>query len=181
MEEKARNDIDVLIGEHYVPSELERKKSLMMYVIRWILLSLSQGKASRYEQFHLKQSLWRWTMAFLLLIPALVLSFVPYIRVLPLLAYVGLLAIRVIFFLQAWNGRYTSFDKERPFLPVFIGFGEWVLSIFDMELSPDGRQSNEDQQTTPGTVTSTPTPENNNTTTINTPTSENNDTTTPQQ
>lgn len=165
MEEKARNDIDVLIGEHYVPSELERKKSLMMYVIRWILLSLSQGKASRYEQFHLKQSLWRWTMAFLLLIPALVLSFVPYIKVLPLLAYIGLLGVRVIFFLQAWNGTYTSFDKERPFLPVFIGFGEWVLSIFDAELSPDEKPIQENQQNAPETETHSPTSEKNDTNT----------------
>jgi len=33
MEQTARNDIDTLIGEHYVPSALERKKSLMMYVV----------------------------------------------------------------------------------------------------------------------------------------------------
>ena len=104
-------------------------------------------------------------MAFLLLIPALVLSFVPYIRVLPLLAYIGLLGVRVIFFLQAWNGTYTSFDKERPFLPVFIGFGEWVLSIFDMEISPDGKPIQENQQNTPETTTNSPTPEKNDTNT----------------
>lgn len=147
MEEKSRSNIDALIGEHYVPSELERKKSLMMYVVRWILLSLSQWKASRYEQFHLKQSLWRRTMAFLLLIPALVLSFVPYIKILPLLAYLGLLAVWVIFFIQARNGTYTSFDKERPFLPVFSGFGEWVLSIFDTQITPEGKQPEEKAST----------------------------------
>jgi hypothetical protein len=88
MDQLARNDIDVLIGESYVPSALERKKSLMMYVLWGILLSLSQQKATRYEQFHLKQSLGRWTMFFVILIPALVLAFFPWIRVLPLLAYI---------------------------------------------------------------------------------------------
>ena len=110
MEQLARNDIDVLIGEHYVPSALERKKSLMMYVIWWILLSLSQQKASRYEQFHLKQALGWWTMFFVLLIPALILAFIPWIKVLPLLAYISLFAVWVVFFMQARHGTYTSFS-----------------------------------------------------------------------
>jgi hypothetical protein len=140
MEQAARNDIDVLIGEHYVPSALERKKSLMMYVVWGILLSLSQQKASRYEQFHLKQALGRRTMFFLLLIPAIVMMFIPWIRVLPLLAYIALLCVRVLFFIQAWNGTYTSFAKDKAFLPVFSGFGGWVLSIFDSTLTTDTTQ-----------------------------------------
>ncbi len=134
MDPIARNDIDALVWEHYVPSDLERKKSLMMYVIWWILLSLSQQKASRYEQFHLKQALWRWTMFFLMLIPAIVMAFIPWIKIIPLLAYVVLLSVWVIFFLQARHGTYTSFSREKAFLPVFVGFGGWVLSIFDANL-----------------------------------------------
>lgn len=103
VEQTAHNDIDVLIGEHYVPSALERKKSLMMYVVWGILLSLSQQKASHYEQFHLKQALGRRTMFFLLLIPAIVMMFIPWIRVIPFLAYIALLCVWVVFFLQAWN------------------------------------------------------------------------------
>jgi len=140
MEQTSRNEIDVLIGEHYVPSALERKKSIMMYVIRWILLSLSQQKASNYEQFHLKQALGRWTMFFVLLIPFLILMFIPRLKVLPIIAYMLLLGVWVIFFMQAWNGRYTSFSQDKAFMPVFAWFGWRVLSIFDATLSPDGQQ-----------------------------------------
>jgi len=140
MEQTAHNDINLLIGEHYVPSALERKKSLMMYVVWGILLSLSQQKASSYEQFHLKQALGRRTMFFLILIPAIVMMFIPWIRVIPFLAYTALFSVRVIFFMQAWNGTYTSFSKDKAFLPVFTGFGGWVLSIFDATLTSDTMQ-----------------------------------------
>ncbi|MBP6085852.1 hypothetical protein KA478_01400 [Patescibacteria group bacterium] len=86
-------------------------------------MALSQQKASRYEQFHLKQSLGRWTAFFVLLIPALILSFVKWIRVIPFLVYMALFAVRVMFFMQAWHGRYTSFSPDKAFLPVFAGFG----------------------------------------------------------
>lgn len=40
--------------------------------------------------------------------------------------------------MQAWKGTYTSFEQNKAFLPVFVWFGWWVLSIFDMQLvSPD--------------------------------------------
>lgn len=109
MDQTDRTSIDTLIGEHYVPSALERKKSLMMYMIRGILLSLAQQKASRYEQFHLKQALGRWTSFFVLLIPALILTIIPWIKIIPWLVYVALFAVWIIFFMQAWRGTYTSF------------------------------------------------------------------------
>lgn len=137
MDQVARNDIDALIWEHYVPSALERKKSLMMYMIWWILLSLSQQKASRYEQFHLKQALWRWTLFFVLLIPALIMAFIPWIKIIPLLTYIVLFGVWVVFFLQARRGTYTSFYRDKAFLPVFTWFGGWVLSIFDAKLETD--------------------------------------------
>jgi hypothetical protein len=146
MEQTARNDIDVLIGEHYIPSALERKKSLMMYVIWWILLSLSQQKASRYEQFHLKQAIWRRTMFFVLLIPAIVLAFLPWVKVLPFLAYAWLLSVWVIFFIQARNGRYTSFSEDKAFMPVFAWFGAWVLGIFDSTLNSEGQEEDQKDQ-----------------------------------
>ena len=79
-------------------------------------------------------------MFFLLLIPALVLSFIPWIKVLPLLAYIILLSVWIVFFMQARNGRYTSFSEDKAFLPVFAGFGTWVLNIFDAQLTTDTTQ-----------------------------------------
>lgn len=146
MADIAHNDIDVLIWERYVPSSLERKKSIMMYVLWGVLLSLSQQKASRYEQFHLKQAIWRWTMFFILLIPAVVLAFIPWIRVLPLLVYFILIVVWVFFFMQAWKGVYTSFSQDKAFLPIFAWFGGWVLNIFDITLNADDVDMYTDEQ-----------------------------------
>ena len=78
--------------------------------------------------------------------------------------------------MQARKGTYTSFDKERPFMPVFSGFGGWVLSIFDVEVTPEGKLLQEEQQKAPETIVEKA-PE---TTTQSLP-PENNDTNTSQQ
>ncbi|MEI7477681.1 MAG: hypothetical protein WCJ81_04105 [bacterium] len=67
----------------------------------------------------MKQALGRWTMFFVLLIPFLILMFIPRLKVLPIIAYMLLLGVWVIFFMQAWNGRYTSFSQDKAFMPVF--------------------------------------------------------------
>jgi hypothetical protein len=119
MEDASRNDIDTLIGEHYIPSALERKKSLMMYMVWGVLLSLSQQKASLYEQFHLKQALGWWTMFFVLIIPSLILFFLPWVKIIPLLIYMALFVVWILFFIQARHGTYTSFSRDKAFLPMF--------------------------------------------------------------
>lgn len=114
-------EIDELISQQYVPSALERKKSILMYFLRGIIISLTQGKMTRYEFFHCKQAMgWR-VLFFLLLVPSIVLIFLPYLKVLPVLIYAIMLAIWVILTKQAWDGRYTSFSNDKIFLPLFEG------------------------------------------------------------
>ena len=127
-------EIDDLISQSYVPSALERKKSLLMYLLRGILISLTQRKMTKYEFFHCKQAMgWR-VFFFLFLIPSIIMMFLPYVKVLPALIYLVLLSIWVIFAKQAWDGRYTSFKSDKVFLPLFLGIGGWVVDMFSLEI-----------------------------------------------
>lgn len=94
-------EIDQLISQSYVPSALERKKSILMYFLWGIVISITQGKMTRYEFFHCKQAMGRRVLFFLLLVPSIVLVFLPYVKVLPLLLYMGMLAVWVILTKQA--------------------------------------------------------------------------------
>lgn len=51
--------------------------------------------------------------------------------------------------------------ENKAFLPVFVGFGEWILSIFNVQLSTDGiaEETVSAPLNQPETPT-TPTPEN---------------------
>lgn len=114
-----QNEIDELISQNYVPGALERKKSLLMYMLWGVLISLTQGKMTKYEFFHCKQAMGRWVLFFLLLIPSIVLVLLPYVKVLPVLFYAVMIVIWVVFVSQAWDGKYTSFKSDKVFLPLF--------------------------------------------------------------
>jgi hypothetical protein len=53
-----------------------------------------------------------------------------------------LFIVWVIFFIQARHGTYTSFSQDKPFVPIFAGFGGWVLNIFDAVLDSGDDSSN---------------------------------------
>lgn len=53
-------DIASVATESYIPSSLERKKTLLMYFFFGIVIAIAQGKLSEFELYHLKQSIgWR--------------------------------------------------------------------------------------------------------------------------
>ncbi|MBP6910606.1 hypothetical protein KBC03_03320 [Patescibacteria group bacterium] len=129
-----QTEIDQLIAQNYVPSALERKKSILMYFLRGIVISITQGKMTRYEFFHCKQAMgWR-VLFFLLLVPSIVLVFLPYLRVLPRLIYLALVIVRAILVKQAREGKFTSFKSDKVFLPLFEGLGGWMVDLFSLEI-----------------------------------------------
>ncbi len=89
---------------------------------------------TRYEFFHCKQALGWWVLFFLLLVPSIVLMFLPYLRALPWLFYLILLVIWVILTKQARDGKYTSFSADKVFLPLFEGVGGWVVDLFSVQI-----------------------------------------------
>lgn len=136
MVEQAK-ELDWLLNEEYVPSSVERKKALLMYVLVGIIVALSKESVSVYEFFHLKQALgWR-TLFFMSLVVWVFLIFVPYVWVVPVVVFLVFMAIWWIFCKQAREWEFVI-DHNKILLPFFAWFGEWILSIFDLDLEDSG-------------------------------------------
>jgi hypothetical protein len=135
MVEQAK-ELDWLLAEDYVPSSVERKKAIMMYMFVWIIVALSKEKVTVYEYFHLKQWLWWWSLFFMAMVFWVLFLFLPYLWVLPLLVFLFFMVIWIVFCKQAWEWRYTI-DNNKILFPFFAWFGEWILSIFEIDISND--------------------------------------------
>lgn len=125
--------IDWLIDESYVPSSVERKKAVLMYFFVWIVLSLSKQKASVYEFFHLKQALWRWMVFFFTMMVSLIMVFIPYMRVLPILVFLWFMVVWFLFVKQAYEWRYVI-DDDKVVLPFYAWLWGWAVSIFELDI-----------------------------------------------
>ncbi len=115
-------DLNNLIKDEYVPSSIERKKSILMYFFVGIVAALMKEKVSVYEFFHLRQALgWR-SLFFIFMVVGIVLMFVPYLWVIPLMIFLSFFIVWCIFTMQAWKGQYIL-GKDNIFLPFFVGMG----------------------------------------------------------
>ncbi|MDP2670198.1 MAG: hypothetical protein Q8O99_04515 [bacterium] len=95
--------LDGLIDEQYVPSSVERKKAVLMYFFVGIVAALSRQKVSIYEFFHLKQALgWR-VVFFIAMIIGVIFIFIPRFWIVPVLFFLGFLAIWMLFVKQAYE------------------------------------------------------------------------------
>ena len=87
-------------GVLYVPSSIQKKRTIMMYFLLGIVMVISEKKTNEFEYFHLKQSIgWRIGFLILLLIDVLLLP-IPYIK------WIGIL------FLFAWVVSLIFFIKQ---------------------------------------------------------------------
>ncbi|NCQ81677.1 hypothetical protein GW750_02510 [bacterium] len=77
----------------YVPSEVERKKVLVMYLLFGIIISITKESLSSYEYSHLKQATGRWLLSCFFFIVSMVLVFIPFLNILPFLVALGLLGV----------------------------------------------------------------------------------------
>lgn len=126
-------EIDKLIDSEYIPTEVERKRAVMMYFLIGILLSIiSNKKMTLYERFHFKQALWWWMIFFTFLIIFTFFFFIPYIRLIPILFFFILLAVWIYFVYQAWNWYYVN-DEKKIVMPFFYWLWWWVYSIFNLD------------------------------------------------
>ncbi len=119
--------------EEYVPSETERKRVVIYYLLVGILFALSNKVLSKYEYFHLKQAIGWWIVFFVVFVISLLVIWLPLIRYIPLLFQLILMGIWVFFVMQAWQGKYTLNInwKETIPLPIFAALWDWLLSLFD--------------------------------------------------
>lgn len=135
MQESAK-EIEKLIWEWYVPSSIERKKSVLMYFFVGILVWISNKKLTVYEIYHLKQSIGWWMIFFILLIFSSFTFRIPFIRILPFFVFLGLIVVRGFFVKQAWDWYYV-FGDEKILFPFFSGLWWWVVDVFELEIDKE--------------------------------------------
>lgn len=111
----------------YIPGSSEKKRASMMYLFFGIIVSLSKKEFSPFELYHLKQSIWLW----ILILPIVLISFVPVLKWISIVVLVVLLAILGRSFANAFNWKYFDDSKNVAFtLPA--GIWGWFLDLFEL-------------------------------------------------
>lgn len=120
--------------EVYVPSSTEKKRAVMMYLLIWIIIiAFNNQKKSDFEQFHLKQSIWRWSVFLMLIVVTSIFMFIPMIKYIPIIIVVIMVTFLGIFIKKARDGKYTIAQENK--LAIFIGLGEWIMTLFEVKTS----------------------------------------------
>lgn len=125
-------DVSELIKEWYVPTSIERRKAFLMYIIIGMITIMMSKKITKYEKFHLKQSIWWWTIFFMLLVCSVFFIFLPYIKVIPFLIFLTMFLFWGYFVYQAWNWIYTT-KSSKIIAPFFFWIGAWILEVTEIE------------------------------------------------
>ncbi len=126
-------ELDKLVENQYVPSEIERKKAVMMYFFVGILPALAGKKMTIYEVFHLKQALWWWFTFFVFLVLSSFFWFIPFVKIIPFLLFVWLVVVWILFIKQAREGKYFV-KEDKILMPFFYSIWSWILNIFDIKI-----------------------------------------------
>lgn len=117
----------------YIPGSTEKKKCVMMYLLLGIVLSMSREDMSRFEYFHLRQSIGWWMLFVVLLLAAVVFLLLPIIWFVGWLLICGMLVFWGLFVKQARDGKYRDV-VDQAMMPLFLGVWWWVLQMFDMNI-----------------------------------------------
>jgi hypothetical protein len=103
-----------------------------MYFFVGIVASLSQDHRSIYEEFHLKQAMWRWTIIFVGIVLWIGFVFIPYARVIPVFLFLCFLVVWIVFVKQAYEWAFTI-NEDKILMPLFASFGWRIMEIFSEE------------------------------------------------
>ena len=120
----------VMDPSSYIPSALEKKRAVMMYLIFGVIVVLIKREGTPFEYFHLKQSTGWWMVFALWILISIVILFVPVLQYLPLAIIAADLVIYALFVKQARDGKFFISAKD-AFMPVFTGVGSWFYQLFD--------------------------------------------------
>lgn len=120
--------------EIYVPSAVERKKALLMYMFFGVLFTISQKKiGSPYESFHIKQAIWRRLTFCLLVLVGSIFIFLPVLKFLPILGILVWIAVWWFCAKQARDGKYLQ-DAEHDKMWVLAAMWSWVCLLFEVDV-----------------------------------------------
>lgn len=121
--------IDSISSSAYIASSIERKRSLMMYYLFGIIMSLDKKDLSDFESFHIRQALWWWMISIVWIFLSIILSFIPYSWSVVVPLWLVLLVFFWMFNMQSLNGQYKNTEQAKWNL--FYGLWSWLMLIFD--------------------------------------------------
>jgi hypothetical protein len=143
---QSNQDVIKLIEQQYVPSEVERKRSLFMYALFGIIVVMMKKKVNLYEFFHLKQATGRRMIFMVCLVGSIVFVFVPFLWVVPVLIFFLMIVARILFVVQARNGKYAT-EGNYLILPIFSAIGGWFFDLFEFGMEVDHFQTVAEEST----------------------------------
>lgn len=111
----------------YIPGSSEKKRACVMYLFFGILVSLSKKEFNPFEFYHLKQAIWLW----ILLLPMILICFVPLIRIIWIIVMVVLVWVLGWSFANAFNWKYFDNSKNVA-LTLPAGIWWWFLDLFEL-------------------------------------------------
>ena len=119
----------------YIPSSLEKKRAILMYLFFGIIVFIVDKKEmSIFEYFHLRQALWLSVLFILFFIPGVVLLFLPIIKYISLFVIVVFVSLWVMFVFNAWNWKYVVLWWENSPLAIFKWIWQWVINLFELQI-----------------------------------------------
>lgn len=150
--------VSQVMQQAYVPSALERKKAMLMYIFFGIFIGIIKKEVTIFELYHLKQATGWWVLALTFGVISLVLIFLPVFKFVPIGIAIVLCICWAICVRQARKGVYVE-DGAKSFLSVFSWLGGWLLQLFEISLELTTEQYPQQETTvqTPEEV-STPQP-----------------------
>ncbi len=128
MSDKAVN-ISAVAQEQYVPSSLERKRSVLMYFLIGIIISYWKWQLTEFELYHLKQAIWYWLVLILRVLLVSILLIIPSIRIVFLPISVTLLVYLILFVQQCVTGKRKQWDSLKK--KMFYGLWSWIIQLFE--------------------------------------------------
>lgn len=144
MQENLTPQVQPKQNSWYIPWSTEKKKCVMMYLLLGIVLSLSKEKMSRFEYFHLRQSVGRRMLFVVLLLAAVVFLLLPIIWFVGWLLICWMLVFWGLFVKQAREGKYRDI-VDQALMPLFVGVWWRVLQMFDMNIHLDWDEATQDE------------------------------------
>jgi uncharacterized membrane protein len=111
--------------EIYLPSSKEVKLVVLCYLLIGLLVVLQRKELSVYEEYHVSQAIGRRVIFILLLVILIVLVLLPFVKRIPILIFLGMVALWWYMVYQAWSQKYGR--KKMSPLALFHGIGQWFI------------------------------------------------------
>ncbi len=119
---------DISNSKVYIPSSVERKRSLLMYFLIGIIMSIWRTNMTEFEIYHLKQSIWFGLVAIVVIICAWLFIAIPYLWMVWFILLLFVIVLLIVFIREVM---FTNFDKMKiNWSKLFYWLWNWIFWLF---------------------------------------------------